>query len=204
MLPRLASPGKGRIYCGARMTTPELQPSSNLPPARPPGLALVVTGILVAFLVIAAVAGLIVRSSGQESARLAGELQALQKQVESLVRQVSGLRADSERSVALSLADGGYFPVRTNGGTLLVAVANVEEVDSGLRVSLRVGNPHSMTYLGFTLAFAWDKGKGQQTFRDALEPGAWVVVSVMLAPADRASTKTVTITSASVDEIPAR
>lgn len=185
------------------MDKPEPQPTTPAPP-RPPRLGLLVAGILIVFVAIAVIAGLIVRHSSRESDRLAGDLEALQKQVESLRAQVADLSADTERTIVLSLAEGGYFPVRTNAGTLLVAVAHVEDAENGLRVYLRVGNPHSMTYLGLTLAFEWAKGKGHQAFRDALEPGTWTTLSVVLSPADRASTKTLTITSASVDEIPAR
>jgi hypothetical protein len=61
-----------------------------------------------------------------------------------------------------------------------------------------------MTYKGFTLSFVWDKGKGTGVFADVLAPGTWTVVTVMLSPADPAGTKSLTITSASVDEIPVR
>ena len=185
------------------MDTPDRQPSKPSP-ARTPTLALLVAGILIAFVAVAAIAGLIARESRRESARVAAEVAALQKELESLRSRVNTLIADAERTAVLSLTEGGYFPVRTNGGTLLVAVATVEAVENGMRVYLRIGNPHSMAYLGFTLAFLWDKGKGQQTFPDVLAPGTWTVVSVMLSPADATSTKSLTITSATVDEIPAR
>lgn len=155
-------------------------------------------------MIVAAVAGILVRQSRQQSARLEADIAALQKEVESLRSDVNALVADSERSAVLSFSEGGYFPVRTNGGTLLVAVANVESIDNSLRVHLRVGNPNSMTYLGFTLGFAWNLGRGQQKFPNVLEPGTWTVAQVTLSPADAASTKWLRITSASVDEIPAR
>ena len=129
---------------------------------------------------------------------------ALQQDVESLKRDVKALRSDSERTAVLDLTDRGYFPVRTNGGTLLIAVAQAEPVENGVRVDLRVGNPQSMTYRGFTLAFAWDKGKATQAYPNMLGPDAWTVVSVSLAPADPKSTTSLTITSATVDEIVAR
>lgn len=173
-------------------------------PARAPALAPLVAGILLVFVAVAVIAGLIGRQSTRESARLAAGVATLQKDVESLRSQVKNLMADSERTAVLPLAERVYFPVRTNGGTLLLAVASVEGIENGLRAYLRVGNPHSVTYLGFTLHFAWDKGRGQQTFPDVLAPGTWTVVSVALSPADPTTTKSLTITSASVDEIPVR
>lgn len=185
------------------MDTPHHQPPTPSS-TRAPALAPLVAGILIVFVAVAVIAGLVVRQSTRESTRLAANVATLQKDVESLRSQVKVLMADSERTAVLPLAERVYFPVRTNGGTLLMAVANVEGIENGLRVYLRVGNPHSVTYLGFTLSFAWDKGKGQQTFPDVLAPGTWTLVSVALSPADQATTKSLTIMTASVDEIPVR
>jgi len=182
--------------------TRDPRPAGSSPSASP-NLARVAVGIAIVFIGIAAVAGLIARQSRQASARVSATIDALQKDLDSVRNQVNTLAQDSERTAVLSLSDGGYFPVRTNAGTLLIAVADIEPVENALRVHLRVGNPHAMTYVGFTLAFAWDKGNGQQAFREPLEPGTWVVVPVTLAPADPASTRSLTITSASVDEIAA-
>jgi hypothetical protein len=185
------------------MDTPDPQPSTP-ESAKTPSLALVVAGIVLAFVAVAVVAGLIAQQSTRESARLVADVDALRKEMESLQRQVKTLAADTDRTAVLSLTQPAYFPVRTNGGTLLMAVAHVDDVENGLRVHLTVGNPHSMTYLGFTLAFGWDKGKGTQTFSERLAPGTWTVVPLILAPADRTSTQSLTITSALVDEIPVR
>lgn len=185
------------------MDRPDPQPTTPSP-FRAPALAPLAAVIAIVFIALAIVAGLIVRQSQQESARLEADVAALRNDVESLRGQLTTLAAESERTIVLSLTDGGYFPIRTNAGTLLVAVADVEPVDNSLRVYLRLGNPQSMTYLGFTLGFTWDKGKGEQAFRQALEPGTWTVVPLTLAPADAASTTSLTITSATLDEIPAR
>jgi hypothetical protein len=185
------------------MDIPEPQPPTSSS-ARTPGLALLVVGILLTFVVVAAITGLIARQWTRESAQSTATVATLQKDVESLRGQVRNLMADSDRTAVLPLAERVYFPVRTNGGTLLMAVAGVEEVGNGLRVHLSIGNPHSMTYKGFTLSFVWDKGKGTGVFADVLAPGTWTVVTVMLSPADPAGTKSLTITSASVDEIPVR
>ena len=165
-------------------------------------LGLIVAGLVTAFVAGAAFAGLLARPSARETARLTAAVGTLHKDLDSLRSEVKTLRADSERTAVLSLTEAGYVPVRTNGGTLLVALASVVGVENGLRVYLRIGNLQSMSYQGFTLAFAWDKGKSQQTFPDVLAPGTWTVVPVMLSPADATSTKSVTITSASVDQIP--
>jgi hypothetical protein len=165
---------------------------------------LIVAGIVVVFVGVAVITGLIARRSAQDATTMAETVAALQKDVESLRRDVDTLRDDSERTAVLDLADRGYFPLRTNGGTLLVAVAHVEPVENGIRVDLRVGNPHSMTYRGFTLAFAWDKGKTTHAYPNLLAPDTWTVVSVSLLPADPRSTTSLTITSAAVDEIVAR
>lgn len=185
------------------MQSPDQQPPSSSV-SKTPSLALLVTGIVVVFVAIAVITGLRARRSAQEATDMAATMAALQKDVESLRRDVRALRDDSERSAVLDFADRGYFPVRTNGGTLLVAVAHAEPVANGLRVDLRVGNPQSMTYRGFTLAFTWDKGKGTQAYPNMLVPDAWTVVSVSLTPADPKSTTSLTITSATVDEIVAR
>lgn len=179
------------------------QPSSSSV-SKTSSLALPIAGIVVVFVAVAVIMGLMARRSAQEATNMAATVAALQKDVESLTRDVRALRNDSERTAVLDLTDRGYFPVRTNGGTLLVAVAHAEPVENGVRVDLRVGNPQSMTYRGFTLAFAWDKGKGTGAYPNMLGPDAWTVVSVTLAPADPKSTTSLTITSATVDEIVAR
>jgi outer membrane murein-binding lipoprotein Lpp len=185
------------------MQSPDQQPSSS-PVSRPSSVPWLVAAIVVVFLTVAVITGLRARRSAQEATDMAATVAALQKDVESLRGDVRALRADSERSAVLNLADRGYYPLRTNGGTLLIAVAHAEPVEHGMRVDLRVGNPQSMTYRGFTLAFAWDKGKGTQVYPNVLAPDAWTIVSVSLAPADPKSTTSLTITSATVDEIVAR
>jgi Protein of unknown function (DUF3251) len=185
------------------MQSPDPQPPSSSA-SKTPSLALLVAGIVVVFVAIAVITGLRARRSAQEATDMAAAIAAVQKDVESLKRDMRALRDDSERSAVLDFADRGYFPVRTNAGTLLVAVAHAEPVANGVRVDLRVGNPQSMTYQGFTLAFTWDKGKGTQAYPNMLVPDAWTVVSVSLTPADPKSTTSLTITSATVDEIVAR
>jgi hypothetical protein len=180
------------------------QQSSSSSVSQTPWLAWIITGIVVVFVAVAAIMGLRARRSAQEATNMAATVVALQQDVESLKRDVKALRSDSERTAVLDLTDRGYFPVRTNGGTLLVAVAHAEPVANGMRVDLRVGNPQSMTYRGFTLNLAWDKGKGTLASPNMLDPGAWTAVSVSLAPADPRSTTSLTITSATVDEIVAR
>ena len=185
------------------MQSPNQQPSSP-PVSQPSSLAWLVAGTVVVFIAVAVVMGLRARRSAQESAKVAATVVTLQQEVESLKREVRGLRNDSERTAILNFTDPGYFPVRTNGGTLLVAVARTEPVENGMRVDLRVGNPQSMTYRGFTLAFAWDKGTTTLAYPNMLGPDAWTMVSVSLLPADPKSTTSLTITSATVDEIVAR
>ena len=185
------------------MQPPDQQPSSSSV-SQTSSLAWTVAGIVVVFVAVAAIMGLLARRSARDATNLTTTLTALQQDVESLKRDVKALRNDSERTAILDLTDRGYFPVRTNGGTLLVAVAHAEPVDNGLRVDLRVGNPQSMTYRGFTLAFAWDKGKATLEYANLLPPAAWTTVSVSLVPADPRSTTSLTITSATVDEIVAR
>lgn len=183
------------------MATPDTE-TRSIPPASIRSLGLIVAGLVSAFVAGAAIAGLLARPSARETARLTADVGTLHKDLDSLRSEVKTLRADSERTAVLSLTEAGYVPVRTNGGTLLVALASVVGVENGLRVYLRIGNLQSMTYQGFTLALAWDKGKSKQTFPDVLAPGTWTVVPVMLSPADATSTKSMTITSASVDQIP--
>lgn len=185
------------------MQQPDPQPPSSSV-SQTPSLAWLITGIVVVFVAVAAIMGLRARRSAQEATNMAATVVALQQDVESLKRDVKALRSDSERTAVLDLTDRGYFPVRTNGGTLLVAVAHAEPVENGMRVDLRVGNPQSMTYRGFTLNVAWDKGKGTLASPNMLDPGTWTAVSVSLTPADPKSTTSLTITSATVDEIVAR
>lgn len=185
------------------MSIPDSQPPSA-PTPRSSSLVPLVAAIVVVFIGLAIVAGLLGRQTAQESARLGERIDTLQSDVDALRGQVQALTADAERTAVLSFTDAGYFPVRTNAGTLLLAVADVEPADKGVRVHLRIGNPQAMRYLGYTIGFAWDKGKGQQAFRVPLEPGTWTVVPLTIAPADLGSTKALRITSVTVDEIPAR
>ncbi len=177
--------------------------SAPTPPKRTLSLAAVVLAIAAVFVVGAVIAGYLARQSAQES-EMAATIAALQKEVASISRDVKALRADSERSAVLYLADRGYFPIRTNGGTLLIAVAGSEPIDNGIRVDLRVGNPQSMTYRGFTLEFAWDKGKSKQMYANLLPPDTWTMISVSLIPADSRTTTSLTISSAEVDELVVR
>ncbi len=98
-----------------------------------------------------------------------------------------------------------YAFVKTRAGNLLLAVDNVVPFGDGQKVTFRVGNPHTITFNGFTMKVrygprepsypekkfdiavynAWQASFREKELKvtESLIPGKWNHVNVVLAPA---------------------
>lgn len=184
------------------MTTPE----SSLPPPTPPpersfGLIAVAALVVSGFVAGVLVAALMARQTQHEVTQLGATVTSLQQDFERFRESTKALAVSGDRHVVLSFADTGFQPIRTNGGTLLLALGEVKPLQNTVTVLLRIGNPQAVTYQNLVLTFEWDKQQREQKFETKLEPGQWTTVQVMLTPADPATLKSVRVTSASVGEI---
>ena len=112
------------------MTTPE----SSLPPPTPPPersfeliavAALVVSGFVAGVLV----AALMARQTQHEVTQLGATVTSLQQDFERFRESTKALAFSGDRHVVLSFADTGFQPIRTNGGTLLLALGEVNPLE---------------------------------------------------------------------------
>ncbi len=121
-----------------------------------------------------------------------------------LARRVESLSEDE--SVALiSCTEKGYAFLRTKLGQFLVSCDDMRVYGDGQKITLRIGNPHNITLNGPVLKVkwsprpplqdgkvpaqseidAWVKSGGQKEVKltEAIRPGVWNRVDVVLAPA---------------------
>jgi hypothetical protein len=185
------------------VTTPEssLPAPTPPPPERSFGLIAVAALVVCGFVAGVLVAALLARQTQYEVTQLRTTVTSLQQDFERFRDSTRTLAASGDRHVVLSFADSGFQPIRTNGGTLLIALGEVKPLQNTVIVPLRIGNPQSVTYKNLVLTYEWDKRQKEEKFEHTFEPGQWTSVQLTLSPADPATTKTVRITSASVDQI---
>lgn len=185
------------------MTTPESSSPAPTPPVaeRSPGLIAVAALVVCGFVGGVLVAALLARQTRHDLDQLRTSVSTLQQDLERFRENSKALAVASDRDVLLTFSDTGFHPVRTNGGTLLVALGDVSPLQNAVIVQLRVGNPQSVTYEGFALTLEWDKHQSEEKFEQLLEPGQWKTVQATLKPADPAAIKAVRIVAASVNQI---
>ena len=189
------------------MTTPESPTPDPTPPApeRSFGLIAVAALVVSGFVGGVLVAALMARQTQHDITQLRASVTTLQQDFERSRESTKALAASTDRHVVLPFADSGFQPIRTNGGTLLIALGEVTPLQNTVIVQLRVGNPQSVTYEGFVLTLEWDKQQLEQKYEHVmLEPGQWATVQATLTPADPATTKSLRITGASVNQIRVR
>ncbi|MCC7386893.1 MAG: DUF3251 domain-containing protein [Deltaproteobacteria bacterium] len=137
---------------------------------------------------------------------------ALEAKNATLQKQVDNLRASTEFLRAFMLAPepfetavfktsdlSGYARVDSTLGPLLISIEDIKPQLDGFRIMLSVGNPSSVTYLGFKIRATWASdaappipmpGLGppppsyrEASFTENLTPGAWHRVRLDLRPA---------------------
>jgi hypothetical protein len=185
------------------VTTPDspTTPAAPEPSERSFGLIAVAALVVAGFVGGVLVAALMARQTQHEVAQLRTGLSTLQQDFERFRDSTKSLAVASDRHVVLPFADPGFQAIRTNGGTLLIALGEVKPLQNTVLVQLRVGNPQSVTFVNFALTFEWEKQRESQKYEQTLEPGQWTTVQATLRPADPETTKAIRITDASVEQI---
>ena len=145
-------------------------------------------------------------------AKLETDVQGLQNGLMSLIHD-----ANAEKRTILDPTVKGYGFVDTTAGRLVIACEGAEQYLDGHKMMLRIGNPFTMTFTGFTVSArfgkrppefpkesppdasqtrveqiaawrssynAWETSlkQKQTSFTEALQPGAWTQVSLILSP----------------------
>ena len=143
-----------------------------------------------------------------ENAKSTNLLQKLQKDVTDLQGQMmdnalahyeleSKINAFKEASI--DPTQKGYCRLDSNNGTFLLSCEKVQPYLDGYQVSLLVGNPYAVSFVGFKLAVTWGpewNSKTQQypawqanlhkkeiEFADELRAASWNRVKLILTPA---------------------
>ena len=144
----------------------------------------------------------------RQIADLMAQVAALQKKVEyfgsreSLLSSRMNDKKDREDSVTLDLTHSTYQRLDTDNGFLLVAAEKAVPYLNGYKILLKIGNPLSVSYSGFTAKIKWAKyydsnqftndsyaawqksiQQKESSFPDVLEKGSWKKVELIVAPA---------------------
>lgn len=92
------------------------------------------------------------------------DIEVLQQQIRSLVREVSQLQLKARRyqSLPLDPTEKGYGRIDTSSGFFLVAVRDAKPYLDGYRLILAIGNPTTARYNGFKLKLKWQKPMPEQ------------------------------------------
>ena len=148
------------------------------------------------------------QSSAREIAELRGQIAALQKKVEELESRVNLAylllkdKQDRTDSVTLDLTEPTYQRLDTDNGFFLISSEQATPYLNGYKVTLKIGNPLSVSFSGFKATVKWGKTydykqytsesydawqkalqEKQISFADVLERGTWNKVELVLAPA---------------------
>jgi len=151
-------------------------------------------------------------SSAEEQQRVIADLRAqvetLQKKVEYfgsrenlLAMRMDG-KKDREDSATLDLTHSAYQRLDTDNGFLLVSAEQAVPYLNGYKILLKIGNPLSVSYSGFTAKIKWAKyydsnqftpdsyaawqksiQQKETSFPDVLEKGTWKKIELIVAPA---------------------
>jgi hypothetical protein len=138
---------------------------------------------------------------------LRAQVAALQKKVEYFGSRESLLsirvndKKDREDSVTLDLTHSAYQRLDTDNGFLLVSAEQAVPYLNGYKILLKIGNPLSVRYSGFTAKIkwartydnnqftpdsyaAWQKSIQEKeiSFPDVLEKGTWKKIELIVAP----------------------
>jgi len=141
----------------------------------------------------------------QQVAQLKQALARLDSNVDGLWREVLQAKAklDAYRAVQLDLASPHKFQRIDSGtGSFLLSVEDAIAYLDGYKIRLNIGNPSAARYDGFKLKVKWSKGydfsnfeavsylqwqkairEKEVSFTEALQPGTWNRVEMILSPA---------------------
>jgi outer membrane murein-binding lipoprotein Lpp len=166
-----------------------------------PGLIAIAAMIVGGFVLGGLVMAFLTRQTNQEVADLRASVSTLRQDLDRVRDAVKAGAVANDRTAVLTFPDSGFVALRTNAGTLLVTLEKVNELQNGVIVILRVGNPTSLTLENFSMTFEWDTQKSEQKFEHVLQPGQWMTIQATLRPADAKAMKSVRITAASVEQL---
>lgn len=93
-----------------------------------------------------------------------------------------------------------FYKIETNAGLFLIAIKEINKLEKGYLMKLRVGNPNNASYEGVKLTVSWGKPwdprainknfndwrksllTAEYNFSGALESGTWTEIAVELTP----------------------
>jgi hypothetical protein len=112
-------------------------------------------------------------------------LASLNERLAQLEKEVATVHLDaSMRKIGFVSCKGeGFATVETNNGWLLVSCEEASPYLDGFELKMRIGNPSSLTYIGFTLTILHGGTTTKAELSQDLTPGSWTSASVVLAPA---------------------
>jgi hypothetical protein len=144
----------------------------------------------------------------REIADLRGQISSLQKKVEELESRVSVVfdllkyKQDRQDSVTLDLSERSYQRIDTDNGFFLISAEQAVPYLNGYKIVLKIGNPLSVSYSGFTAKIKWAKKydynqyaaesydawqksvqEKEVSFTDDLERGTWNKIELIVTPA---------------------
>jgi Protein of unknown function (DUF3251) len=107
----------------------------------------------------------------------------------------------ANNSVSVSPQEKGYGLLKTPFGTLLISTESVEPYLDGFKIHLKIGNPTSAHFNGFSLICSSYQTTNffttLQTFTnavtDSLTPGYWTPIDFILAPSDMDRVRNTTV-----------
>jgi len=145
-----------------------------------------------------------IAASGSVASATSEDVTAIRQEIDALKIELTDLKKkqasaewdnmmrDFERVAFLRPGDEGYSAVRFDLGVLTVSLVDITPYANGTKVQLQFGNPLSSTVNGLKtkLEYGHTDEKGvpdnanakskDVTFNEALRPGAWTTVSVVL------------------------
>lgn len=143
-----------------------------------------------------------VNQLSEEVKKLTEQVMGLQTTNSRLLGRILSLEAVNSTSIEVDPANAkGYQRLRASAGPLLISMVEAVPYLDGYKVKLRIGNPASVTYSGFTLKAKWGprydwskfsvdsytnwekQVKEKETkFTEQLEAGRGTPIELLLAP----------------------
>ncbi len=123
----------------------------------------------------------------EEQALISSQVERLRAVVIQLQAQLSTvssfLEGWTQQSVQLDPSSEGYSTIRTSQGyRLLVDVVNIEPYADGQKLTLKIGNPHAMSFQGFQLSIEHGpRGAGKAAHREDLDTNDALAAVMALA-----------------------
>ncbi|MBI3811103.1 MAG: DUF3251 domain-containing protein [Nitrospirae bacterium] len=142
----------------------------------------------------------------QEISGVKQENSGMQEQLNDIAGRVFDLELskDTYKTITIDLSSKGYLRLDTTSGFFMISVRDAKPYLNGFKVRLSIGNPTTVTYLGFVLNTKWGRSfdfKEMKTdrsaysnwqkslqhkeikFTDQLKPATWNNVDLIIIPA---------------------